>query len=51
VGFLSLSHLITGGLPMMNSTALMALVYQWHAETHTFHLSCGETTVTLQDVA
>jgi hypothetical protein len=35
---------------MMDFTALMALVDRWRLETHTFHLSCGETTVTLQDV-
>jgi hypothetical protein len=34
----------------MDSTALMALVDRWHPETHTFHLACGETTVTLQDI-
>jgi hypothetical protein len=50
VGFLPLAHLITGGLPIMDFTVLMALVDRWRLETHTFHLSCGETTVTLQDV-
>jgi hypothetical protein len=50
-GFLLLARLLTSGLPMIDSTALMALVDQWHSETHTFHLSCGETTVMVQDVA
>jgi hypothetical protein len=35
----------------MDSTALTPLVDRWRRETHTFHLACGETTVTLQDIA
>jgi hypothetical protein len=45
--FLPLARLVTGGLLMMDSTALMTLVDQWRTTTHTFHLPCGETTVTL----
>jgi hypothetical protein len=47
VGFLSLARLLIGGPPMMDSTTLMTLVFQWCLKTHTFHLPCGETTVTL----
>jgi hypothetical protein len=50
VGFLPLAQLVTDGLSMMDSAALMALVDWWRSETHTFHLPCGETTVMLQDV-
>jgi hypothetical protein len=39
------------GLPIYNSCALTALVDRWHVETHTFHLPCGEMTVTLEDWA
>jgi hypothetical protein len=34
----------------MDSAALTTLVDWWRLETHTFHLLCGETTVTLLDV-
>jgi hypothetical protein len=35
----------------MDSAALTTLVNRWRSETHMFHLSCGETRMTLQDVA
>jgi hypothetical protein len=51
VGFLPLAQLINHSLLLMDAVALMALVYRWCSETHTFHLPFGEITVTLQDVA
>jgi hypothetical protein len=51
VRFLPLARLVTDGLPLMNSIALTTLVDQWRSVPHTFHLLCGETMMTLQDVA
>ncbi|KAH1121817.1 hypothetical protein J1N35_004977 [Gossypium stocksii] len=30
---------------------ILALVERWRLKTHTFHLSCGECTIILEDVA
>jgi hypothetical protein len=50
-GFLPLAQLVTTrGLPLMHSTTLTSLVDRWHPEIHMFHLSCGETTMMLQDI-
>ncbi|XP_035820988.1 protein MAINTENANCE OF MERISTEMS-like [Zea mays] len=43
------SYQVRRGLPTFNPAALMALVDMWRPETHTFHLPCGEMTVTLED--
>ena len=39
------------GLIPFNGPALTALVDRWRPETHSFHLPCGEMTITLQDIA
>jgi hypothetical protein len=35
---------------MMDSIVLMTLVDKWRPESQTFHLSCGETKMMLQDI-
>jgi hypothetical protein len=35
----------------MDNAALTALVDLWRPETHSFHLPCGEMTITLEDAA
>lgn len=43
------SFQVRRGLPTINTAAITALVDRWRPETHTFHLPCGEMTVTLRD--
>jgi hypothetical protein len=50
-GFLLLATLIKMGLPKMDNAALTTLVDWWRPETHSFHIPCGEMTITLEDVA
>jgi hypothetical protein len=48
-GFLDIALVVVHGLPVMDDPLLSALVDRWRSETHSFHLPCGEMTVSLQD--
>lgn len=50
-GLAVVANMCRRGVPPFNPAALTALVDRWRPETHTFHLPCGEMTITLQDVA
>lgn len=50
-GFLDIALVVVRGLPVMDGPLLSALVDRWRPETHSFHLPCGEMTVSLQDTA
>ena len=50
-GLLPLARVVCAGLPVMDAPLLTAFVDRWSLETHSFHLPCGEVSITLQDVA
>ena len=50
-GMLPLARVVCAGLPAMDAPLLTTFVDRWRPETHSFHLPCGEVTITLQDVA
>ncbi|WVZ91402.1 hypothetical protein U9M48_037580 [Paspalum notatum var. saurae] len=50
-GFLDLARVVNAGLPPLDPPLLTSLIDRWRPETHNFHLSCGEMTLTLQDAA
>ena len=48
---LPLARVVCAGLPVMDAPLLIAFVDRWRPEKHSFHLPCGEVSITLQDVA
>uniref|UniRef100_K3XPY6 Aminotransferase-like plant mobile domain-containing protein n=1 Tax=Setaria italica TaxID=4555 RepID=K3XPY6_SETIT len=48
---MGLVNICKAGLPSIDRALVSALVDRWRPETHTFHMPCGEVTITLQDVA
>ena len=51
IGLLPFVQLVSRSTPPINPCAITALVDRLRPETHSFHLPCGEMTVTLQDVS
>ena len=50
-GMLPLARVVCAGPPVMDAPLLTTFVDRWRPETHSFHLPCGEVSITLQDVA
>ncbi|KAH1038429.1 hypothetical protein J1N35_040172 [Gossypium stocksii] len=48
-GFLHVFRMLGG--TNLESALISALLERWRLETHTFHLPCGECTITIDDVA
>jgi hypothetical protein len=47
---LAIAEIVRRGMPVFNATTITAMVDRWRPETHSFHLPCGEMTVTLEDM-
>jgi hypothetical protein len=48
---LAVANIVHHGMLVFNATAITTMVDRWRPETHSFHLPCGEMTVTLENVA
>jgi hypothetical protein len=48
---LAVANIIAPGISVFNAMTITTMVDRWRPETHSFHLPCGEMTMTLEDVA
>jgi hypothetical protein len=48
---LAITEIIHRGMPVFNAMTITTTVDRWRPETNSFHLPCGEMTVTLEDMA
>jgi hypothetical protein len=48
---LAITEIVHRDMSVFNATVITTMVNRWRSETHSFHLPCGEMTVTLEDVA
>jgi hypothetical protein len=48
---LAITDIIHHGMLVFNATTITAMVDRWRPKIHSFHLPCGEITVTLEDGA
>jgi hypothetical protein len=50
VNLLAVANIVHRGMLVFNATTITTMVDRWRPETHSFHLPCGEMTVTLENV-
>jgi hypothetical protein len=48
---LVVANIVTRCMSVFNTTTITTMVDRWRPETYSFHLSCGEMTMTLEEVA
>jgi hypothetical protein len=48
---LAIADIVHRGMPVFNAMTITTMVVRWRQETHSFHLLCGEMTMTLEDEA
>jgi hypothetical protein len=48
---LAITKIVHHGLPVFNTMTITTMVDRWRPKTQSFHLLCGEMTVTLENVA